>query len=128
MLANVFQLAEYDPINPNLITTMESLFENHGMVNCGRLSDGADIDSDEYLVDPQNFDIRELYDRRVPKTHFFAIYNVKHACPIPTGNITKMMMNKDDDAECFDLLPDLVAKKNRSLIVQMKLRVFEFQA
>src|SRR5437763_1955413 len=121
MLANVFQLATYAPLNELMIADMEILFENHGMVNCGRLINVTDIDSDEYVVDPMNFDIRELYDRRVPKTHFFSIYNVKHACPIPVGNITKMMMNKDDDAECFDMLPGLVARKNRSLIVQMKL-------
>lgn len=124
MLTNVFQLADYAPINEHMITAMERLFEANGMINCGRLFDIDDIDADEYTVDPEAFDIRDLYDRRVPKTHFFKIYNVKKACPIPVGIITKMAMNKDDDVECFDLLPELVAKKNRSLIVQMKLRVF----
>lgn len=126
MLAHVFQLADYSPINQAMITDMEALFEHHGMVNCGSLTDVSDIDPEEYLVDPLNFDLRELYDRRVPKTHFFSIYNVKRACPIPVGIITKLSMNDDDDIECTDLLPELVAKKNRSLIVQMKLRVFKF--
>jgi hypothetical protein len=126
MLTNIFDLANHDPLNPQMILDMESLFERHGMVNCGRLTHVIDIDSDEYIVDPMDFRIRELYDRRVPKTHFFSIYNVKQACPIPTSIITSHAMNEDDEDELLSFMPEMVERRNRSLIVQMKLRPVRF--
>jgi hypothetical protein len=109
-----------------MIIDMEALFERHGMINCGRLIDIIDIDSDEYIVDPLDFRIRELYDRRMPKTHFFSIYNVKRASPIPTKIITSFTMNDDDENEYSSFMPEMVERRNRSLIVQMKLRPVQF--
>jgi hypothetical protein len=126
MLTNIFDLANHNPINLSLIDDMERLFESHGMVNVGRTTYYGDIDSDEYIVDPLDFRIRELYDRRMPKTHFFSIYNVKPACPIPTSIITSHAMDDDDMDEFISFMPEMVARRNRSLIVQMKLRPVRF--
>ena len=126
MLTNIFDLANYNPINPQLIEDMERLFESHGMINCGRLDTVIDIDSDEYIVDPLDFRIRELYDLRMPKTHFFSVFNVKPACPIPTKIITTFTMNDNDDNEFLSFMPEMVERRNRSLVVQMKLRPVRF--
>lgn len=137
MLTNVFDLAAphfqfnkfgitEHSIDEQLILDTELLFEQHGMINCGRLVDIDSIDSNEYLVDPTNFLIRELYDRRMPSTHFFSIFNVKKASPIPATAISKFCMNDDDDTEYLSFMPELVAIRNRSLIVLMKLRALKF--
>jgi hypothetical protein len=109
-----------------MIIDVESLFERHGMINCGRLTNIIDIDDDEYVVDPIDFRIRELYDRRMPKTHFFSIYNVKLASPIPSKVITTFTMDDDDMDEFISFMPEMVERRNRSLVVQMKLRPVPF--
>jgi hypothetical protein len=126
MLSTIFDIATHDPINPSLIIDVERLFESHGMVNCGRLFNPTEIDSDEYIVDPEDFSIRELYDRRLPKTHYFSVFNVMRACPIPTMGIISNAMNNEDEDEFFSFMPEMVKRRNRSLIVQMKLRPVQF--
>ena len=126
MLTNIFDLANYSPINPQMIDDMERLFESHGMINCGRMENISEIDRDEYIVDPIDFRIRELYDLRMPKTHFFSMYNVKCACPIPVNIITSFSMNENDDNEFISFMPEMVKRRNRALLVQMKLRPVRF--
>jgi hypothetical protein len=126
MLTNIFDLATHNPLNLHLITDVERIFESHGMINCGRLDTIIDVDSDEYIIDPVDFRIRELYDRRMPKSHYFSIFNVKPACPIPVRTITTFTMNEEDEDEYMSFMPEMVERRNRSLLVQMKLRPVEF--